>query len=114
MTAASKGMRAKLPWKGELKPARTVLQRFLREYREELDAMDLPEEIWDTFELLGKGYNGSRIITEAIQAAKREHVQTWQRRFAKRYSEGLERLLNGNSLRDFAHALHVELPPAGF
>jgi hypothetical protein len=112
LDAAAKGMRAKLPWKGELKPARTVLARFLREYRFELNAMDLPEEIWDTFTLLRHGYNGSRIITEAIRAAKREHVQTWQRRFAKRYSEGLERLLNGNSLRDFAQALQVKLPPA--
>jgi hypothetical protein len=51
--------------------------------------MDLPEEIWETFELLRRGYNGSRILAEAIRSAKREHVQTWQRRFAKRYSEGL-------------------------
>jgi hypothetical protein len=31
-------------------------------------------------------------------------------RAAKRYSEGLERLLNGNSIYDFAEALHVKLP----
>jgi Glutamate-cysteine ligase family 2(GCS2) len=110
--AAMKGMRARLPWRGQLKPARTVLKLFLREYKEELDAMDVPNEIWDVFHLLENGYNGSRIISEAIKDAKREHAQTWQRRFAKRYSEGLEQLLNGNSLRDFAAALHVELPPA--
>lgn len=111
LNAATKGMRAKLPWKGKQRSARTVLDAFLWEHRAELEAMDLPDEIWETFKLLKRGYNGARIMTEAIAVAKREHAQTWQRRFAKRYSEGLEALLNGNSLRDFALALHVELPP---
>ncbi|MCC6809921.1 MAG: hypothetical protein IT381_21005 [Deltaproteobacteria bacterium] len=108
--AATKGMRTKLPWKGEWKPARTVLDRFLWEHRDELLAMDVPKEVWDTFKLLKRGYNGSRMVTEAIHAAKREHAQTWQRRFAKRYSEGLELLLNGNTIFDFAEAVHVPLP----
>ena len=110
MAAATKGMRAKLPWKDDELPARTVLDRFLWEHRAELEAMDLPDEVWETFKLLKRGYNGARIMTEAIRASKDQHAQTWQRRFAKRYSEGLEALLNGNSLRDFATALHVELP----
>lgn len=109
--AATKGMRAKLPWKGKWLPARTVLDRFLWEHREELAAMDVPREVWDTFKLLKLGYNGSRIFNLAIAASKREHAQTWQRRFAKRYSEGLARLLDGNTLFDFAAAVHVELPP---
>ena len=47
---------------------------------------------------------------DAASAAKKEHAQTWQRRFAKRYSSGLEQLLSGNSLWDFAEALGVILP----
>jgi hypothetical protein len=50
-----------------LKPARIVLACFLREYRAELDAMDLPEKTRDTFILLGHGYNGSRIRDEPFQ-----------------------------------------------
>jgi hypothetical protein len=108
--AAQKGMRTRLPWKGKWIPARTVLDRFLWEHRDELEAMDVPKEVWDTFKLLKRGYNGARIFSEAIAASKKEHAQTWQRRFAKRYSEGLEQLLNGNTLFDFAAAVHVELP----
>lgn len=110
LEAAKKGMRARLPWKGKLRPARVVLDQFLWEHRAVLEAMDVPDEVWETFRLLKLGFNGSRIIKEAIQIARNEHPQTWQRRFAKRYSEGLEALLNGNSLRDFAAALQVDLP----
>jgi len=110
LTAAKHGMRSKLPWRGERRLARSVLDRFLWEHRAELEQMDLPDEIWEMFKLLKRGYDGARLIGEATRAARAEHPQTWQRRFAKRYIEGLESLLDGNSLRNFAAALHVELP----
>jgi hypothetical protein len=110
LAAARLGMRAKLPWRGEKHAARVVLDRFLWEHRAALEQMDIPEEIWETLKLLKRGYNGARLIGEAARAARAEHPQTWQRRFAKRYVEGLESLLDGNTLRSFASALHVELP----
>jgi hypothetical protein len=109
--AARRGMAAKLPWRDKLVPARTALDRFLWEHRAEFELLDLPGEIWDTFKLLKRGFNGAKLIRKAALSARERHVQTWQRRFAKRYSEGLELLLSGNPLRDFASALQVELPP---
>lgn len=108
--AAERGMRCRLPWRGELVPAGRALDRFFWEYRNQFGMMDIPEEVWRTFKLLKRGVNGARLIRKAVQAAREKHVQTWQRRFAKRYSEGLELLLSGNPLEDFAAAMHVELP----
>ncbi len=110
LAAARQGMAAKLPWRGERHFARVVLDRFLWAHRAELEAMDIPDDVWDTLKLLKRGYNGARLIGEAARAARAEHPQTWQRRFAKRYIEGLESLLDGNTLRSFAAALRVELP----
>jgi hypothetical protein len=109
-TAARHGLGSKLPWRGEKHLARSVLDRFLWDHRVELAEMDIPDEIWDTFKLLKRGWNGARLIGEAARRARAEHPQTWQRRFAKRYVEALETLLDGNTLRSFADALHVELP----
>ncbi|GMU22264.1 MAG: hypothetical protein AMXMBFR13_23520 [Phycisphaerae bacterium] len=80
------------------------------EHRDEFEEMDLPSEMYDVFKLLKRGYNGARIIHNAAVLARHEHPQTWQRRFAKRYSNGLEDLLSGNHLHDFATQLRVELP----
>jgi hypothetical protein len=110
LAAAKHGMRARLPWRGELHGAHVVLDRFLWEHRLVLGKMDIPEEIWDVLKLLKRGYGGARLIGEATRRARAEHPQTWQRRFAKRYSEGLESLLDGNTLRSFASALEVDLP----
>jgi len=110
LTAAKHGMRSKLPWRGEKHLARGVLDRFLWEHRAEIEEMDLPDETWEVFKLLKRGFDGARLIGDATRQARAEHPQTWQRRFAKRYSEGLAELLDGNSLRNFASALHVELP----
>jgi len=104
------GMRCRLPWGDEWIPARKYLDRFMWEYRGEFEEMDVPTEVYDTFKLLKRGYNGARIIHHAALLARHEHPQTWQRRFAKRYSTGLEDLLSGNSLEYFADALRVELP----
>jgi hypothetical protein len=108
--AARHGMRAHLPWRGDRLRASAVLDRFLWEHRAYLETMDLPDEVWDVFKLLKRGWDGSRLFREAARTARMEHPQTWQRRFAKRYSKALELLLDGNSLRDFAKAMHVELP----
>lgn len=108
--AGEKGMRAKLPWQGKLIPARTYVDRFLYEYREEFAMMDIPEDVYEVLRLLKCGYNCSKIIYDAAVVSRREHPQTWQRRFAKRYSHGLEHLLSGNSIRDFVAELKLELP----
>ncbi|MBC8069443.1 MAG: hypothetical protein IAG13_13990 [Deltaproteobacteria bacterium] len=108
--AARRGMGCKLPWRDELVPARVAFDHFLWEHRAEIEMMDVPPEVFDTFKLIKRGFNGAKIIRSAVAAARERHAQTWQRRFAKRYSEGLELLLSGNHLRDFAGALHADLP----
>ncbi len=110
LDAASRGVRCKLPWNGEWLSASEYLDRFLWEHREELEHMDIPDEIYEVFRLLKRGYNGARIVHDAALLARHEHPQTWQRRFGKRYTHGLQQLLSGNHLRDFAHALKVTLP----
>lgn len=108
--AGHHGMRCKLCWRGEWMPARKYLDRFLWEHRDELERMDVPDEVYGVLRLLKRGFNGARIIHDAARIAHREHPQTWQKRFAKRYAHGIEQLLSGNSLRDFATALNVALP----
>ncbi|WNM56961.1 glutamate-cysteine ligase family protein [Candidatus Nitrospira allomarina] len=108
--AATKGMKARLPWKREWMPAPDYLDQFLWEHREEFDAMDIPEEIYEVLRLLKRRYNGARLIHDAVALAIREHPQTWQRRFAKRYRSGLGHLLSGNTLQDFAAELEVPFP----
>lgn len=104
------GMRCKLPWKDDWLPAHEYLDRFLWEHREELDMMDIPEDIYEVLRLLKRRVNGARLIHDAAVQARAEHPQTWRRRFAKRYSQGLEQLLSGNSIHDFATSLNVSLP----
>ena len=108
--AGFRGMRARLPWRDEVLSVSDYLDRFMWTHREELEMMDIPEEIYETLRLLKKGFNGSRIIHDAVAAAKTEHPQTWQRRFARRYAKALERLLSGDTLPHFASELKVELP----
>ena len=108
--AATAGMRAKLPWKGVWLPVSDYMDRFLWEHRDEFDEMDIPEEIYEVIRLLKRGYNGSRIVHDAVALTKSEHPQTWERRFAKRYGAGLEHLLSGNTLRHFCEELKVPLP----
>jgi hypothetical protein len=103
-------MRAKLPWADEWLPARRYLDRFLWEHREELRAMDIPGEIFQVLRWLKRGHTGASILRTAAAAARQEHPQTWQRRFARRYTRGLEQLLSGNALSAFTRELHVELP----
>lgn len=108
--AARRGMKASLCWNGEWMSAARYLDRFVWTFREELDDMDIPHEVWTTLQLLKRGYNGSRILREAVELAYEEHPQTWQRRFAKRYVTAIDRLLSGNSILDYMDRLHVRVP----
>jgi len=108
--AAARGMRAQLCWKGEWVSASRYLDRFVWAHRKQLDDMDVPDEIWTALKLLKRRVNGAAIIGSAARLAHAEHPQTWQRRFAKRYVNALDRLLSGDSLADFADRLSVQLP----
>lgn len=109
--AGFRGLHGRLRWRKDWLDFPHYLDRFLWEHRAEFELMDLPEEVFEVYKLLKKGWNGARLIHDAAALAKDEHPQTWQQRFAKRYHRGLELLLSGNSLRDFAAALKVPLPP---
>ncbi len=108
--AARRGMKARLCWNGEWISVPAYLDRFFWALRREVAAMDVPQEIWTTFKLLKKGFNGSAFLARAARLAHEEHPQTWQRRFAKRYVRAIDELLSGNTLPDFAARLGVELP----
>lgn len=108
--AAARGMRAQLCWNGEWISAARYLDRFVWTLRRQFEAMDVPDEIWDTLRLLKRHVSGASLVGAAARLAHKEHPQTWQRRFARRYVNALDRLLSGDSLLDFADRLHVELP----
>ena len=75
--------------------------------------MDVPDEINDVLRLAREGFTGSRILCEAITDALKTHPRTWQEHFAERYIQGLQAVLSGNTLADFASALNVVLPAKG-
>ncbi len=108
--AAHRGMLAMLSWNGERMRASRYLDRIVWNFRDEFADMDIPQDLWTAMKLLKKGYNGSRILLEAARLAHKEHPQTWQRRFAKRYVGAIDHLLSGHSILDFAERLHVEVP----
>lgn len=108
--AARSGMRARLCWKGQWMPAQSYLDRFLLVHREEFEMMDVPDEITDVLRLAREGFTGSRILREAIVDVQRTHPLNWQEHFAERYVRGLQEVLSGNTLADFAWILGVRLP----
>ena len=108
--AASRGVRARLCWNGKWVTVPRYLDLFIWEHRHFLDEMDIPDEIWTAVKLIKRRINGSTLVGRAAQLAYEEHPRTWQRHFAKRYAEGLNELLSGNTLFDFADRLGVELP----
>jgi len=108
--AARKGMKAELCWSGRWMSAADYLDRFFWVYRAELAEMDIPQEMWTTFKLLKRGFDGSALLHACAQGAYDEHPQTWQRRFCKRYASAIDLLLSGNTILDFAKALRVEVP----
>lgn len=110
LDAARHGMKAKLCWNGEWITAPEYLDRFVWVYRRELKEMGIPHEIWETFKFLKKGVNGSFILAEAARKAHKEHPQTWQQRFAKRYTIAINPLFSGNTLREFIQRMKVKVP----
>ena len=72
--------------------------------------MDVPEEVWAAFKLLKRGFSSSRILRRSARDAYAKHAPSWQRRFAKRYVEAINRILEGNSLDHFLRALNVPIP----
>jgi hypothetical protein len=72
--------------------------------------MDIPEEIWSAIKLVKRRINGSTLIGQAAKLTYEEHPRAWQRHFSERYVEGLNELLSGNTLFDFAEKLHFKLP----
>ena len=108
--AAEKGVRAKLSWNGEWVTVPRYLDLFIWAHRHFLDEMDIPEEIWSAIRLVKRRINGSTLIGKASRLACEQHPRTWQRHFAERYVQGLNELLSGNTLSDFAEKLRVELP----
>jgi len=108
--AAEKGVRAKLCWNGEWVTVPRYLDLFVWAHRNFLDEMDIPEEIWSAIRLIKRRINGSTLIGKASQLACEQHPRTWQRHFAERYVQGLNELLSGNTLYDFAERLCVNLP----
>ncbi len=108
--AATLGMCARLCWKGQWMPAPSYLDRFLLVHRAEFETMDVPDEIDDVLRLARSGYSGSRILRDAILGIQKAHPRTWEGHFAERYVRGLQEVLSGNTLADFASALGVGLP----
>lgn len=111
--AARRGMKANLCWRGTWIPATEYLNRFIWEHRSEFRQLDVPEELWITFKLLKKGLNGAAILQRAAGEAYKAHPQTWQRRFARRYSAAISELLSGNSILDFLRYLEIPVPDIG-
>lgn len=110
LDAARRGMQARLCWNGEWVSAAEYLNRFVWVYRGEFRRMDIPQELWVVFKLLKKGITGANILTAASRSSYAEHPQTWQQRFARRYTTALGELLNGNSLQEFIRHLKVKTP----
>jgi hypothetical protein len=108
--AAERGVRAKLCWNGQWVTVPRYLDLFVWAHRHFLDEMDIPEEIWTAIKLVKRRINGSTLVGQATRLAYEEHPRAWERHFAERYVEGLNELLSGNTLFDFAERLRVELP----
>lgn len=108
--AAELGVRARLCWNGKWVTVPRYLDLFIWAHRHFLEEMDVPEEIWIAVRLIKRRINGSTLIGKAARRAFDAHPRTWQRHFAERYVEGLNELLSGNTLVDFAERLGLRLP----
>jgi len=104
------GPEAKLYWNNHRLTVPEYTDLFFRKYEEELWELNIPDDIINVFKYLKKGWNQSTVIRRAAQKSWQRHRPTWQRRFAKKYALSIRRLLDGNSLSDFAKTLGVTLP----
>jgi hypothetical protein len=108
--AARMGVRARLCWNGKWVTVPRYLDLFVWSHRHALDRMDIPEEIWTAVRLIKRRINGSTMIERAARLACKEHPRSWQRHLAQGYVAGLNELLSGNTLLDFAERLNLRLP----
>ncbi|HXV28547.1 MAG TPA: hypothetical protein VD913_06230, partial [bacterium] len=104
------GPKAKLVWTNHQLSVPDYVDLFFRKYEEELKHMDIPEEVFDVFKYLKKGWNQAEVIRKAARGCRRKNRRTWQKSFARKYALAIEELLNGNSYQQFAHRLGVALP----
>jgi gamma-glutamyl:cysteine ligase YbdK (ATP-grasp superfamily) len=93
--AARNGMNARLCWNDEWLSAPEYLDRFVWMYRKEIKEMDIPYEIWTSLKMLKKGVGGADMLRNASEKAYKVHPQTWERRFAKRYTRAIQQVLSG-------------------
>jgi hypothetical protein len=110
VAAAQRGTRARLCWGGRWMSFARYQDRFIQVHREEFERLDIPDQLFRVMRLFKKGWDGARMIREAVHLAQKQHPPTWQRHFAKRYAQAIEQLLSGNSLDDFARSLRLNLP----
>ncbi len=104
------GVNAQLVWTNHWISTAQYVDLFFRKYEEELEQMDIPDEVLSVFKYLKKGWNQSEVLRHAAQRCRARHRPTWQRQLARRYSIGIEELLNGNSYEMFTRWLGVRLP----
>ena len=104
------GTKAKLVWTNHWLKIPDYVDLFFRKYEEELEQMDIPDEVLQVFKYLKKGWNQAEVIRQAAEKCQKHYRPTWQRSFARKYAGAIKELLNGNSYRQFAHRLGVNLP----
>jgi hypothetical protein len=104
------GPDAQLFWNRHEVTVPQYVDLFFRKYEDELEQLNIPNEVIDIFKWLKKGWNQSTVVRKAVQKSRWHHRPTWERRFARRYADAIERLLDGNTYRDFSNTLGVWLP----
>ncbi len=109
-SAIRHGAKADLVWSNHWITVPQYVDLFFRKYKDELREIDMPEDILSVFKYLKKGWTQADVIRGAAAQCRRRHVQTWQKRFAKRYAAAVKDLLDGNSYKKFSSQLGVRLP----
>jgi hypothetical protein len=108
--AARLGVRARLCWNGKWVTVPRYLDLFIWSHRHALEKMDIPEEIWIAVRLIKRRINGATMLAKAARLASQEHPRSWQSHLARGYVEGLNELLSGNTMLDFAERMSLKLP----
>ncbi|MFH1791444.1 MAG: glutamate-cysteine ligase family protein [Candidatus Omnitrophota bacterium] len=104
------GVDAKLVWSDHWITVPQYTDLFFRKYKDELEAIDIPDEIVRIFKYLKRGVNQATVIRDTVTRCKRVSGKMWQKQFAKRYVSAIERLLDGDSFEKFTRDLGVKLP----
>ena len=109
-SAIKHGAKSMLYWNNKPVTFAKYIDNFFNYYRHDIKKLDVPDQIFDVFRYLKKGYNGSTITKRSCTNLKRKHPRAWKRYFARRYAIAIEELLNGQTLKVFASHLGVRLP----